>query len=223
MDAALLKYPKKSHRKIVNIPSESNKLAELLGIQIGDGGINNPWQLSITLNAKADIKYSKYINNLIWNLFEVKAHTLILPRNTLRIIYSSITIVDFMIAKGLVRGNKITQRIATPKWILENDEYERAFVRGLVDTDGCLYIHKHKVQNKPYKNIGFCFTSYSNPLILSVANILRKNNINPHINNKMNCIYLYSVSSIIRYLEIFGSSNPRIWKIFNRWRDARVA
>ena len=51
MKVELLKYPKKSHRKQIKIPKESTRLAELMGIEFGDGGINNPWQLVITLNA----------------------------------------------------------------------------------------------------------------------------------------------------------------------------
>jgi len=41
VDASLLKYPNKSHRKNINFPSENNDLAELMGIIAGDEGINN--------------------------------------------------------------------------------------------------------------------------------------------------------------------------------------
>ena len=41
MKPADLKYPRKSHRKPLRIPRESAKLAEFMGAEFGDGGINN--------------------------------------------------------------------------------------------------------------------------------------------------------------------------------------
>ena len=37
--------------KKVLLPKHSVHLAEFFGIMLGDGGINNPWQATITLNA----------------------------------------------------------------------------------------------------------------------------------------------------------------------------
>ncbi|PIR02170.1 MAG: hypothetical protein COX88_01470 [Candidatus Nealsonbacteria bacterium CG_4_10_14_0_2_um_filter_35_20] len=84
MDISLLKYSQKSHRKIVKIPSESVNLSELMGIIFGDGGINNDWQVVITLNSKSDLKYSYYVRKLlkkllnsvanIFNKFKIKPH-----------------------------------------------------------------------------------------------------------------------------------------------------
>lgn len=72
MDITTLKYPKKSHRKTINYPEESIGLAELIGIEFGDGGINNNWQLVITLNATKDLIYSKYVAALLANLFNIE-------------------------------------------------------------------------------------------------------------------------------------------------------
>jgi len=52
-----------------------------------------------------------------------------------------------------------------------------AFVRGLVDTDGCSYIHKQQLAGRRYENIGFCFIGMFRLLIQSVANVLRQANI----------------------------------------------
>jgi intein/homing endonuclease len=70
-------------------------------------------------------------------------------------------LLDFLTSKGVVRGNKILQQFDIPEWIKASPEYKKYFVRGLVDTDGCLYIHQHKVGGKLYKNLGLCFSSYS--------------------------------------------------------------
>ncbi|OGZ94115.1 MAG: hypothetical protein A2131_01915 [Candidatus Sungbacteria bacterium GWC2_49_10] len=66
-----LTYPKKSHRKTVIIPKRSSQLAEFFGAMLGDGGINNPWQANITLNALADREYAVHVVRLCVHLFEV--------------------------------------------------------------------------------------------------------------------------------------------------------
>lgn len=219
-----LKYPKKSHRKVINFPSKSIELAEFLGIEFGDGGIGNPWQVVISLNSISDRKYADYIVNLGLKLFAIRPALRKRPnQNTLVLVYSSTHLVDFIVNMGAVRGNKILQQIDVPSWIKQNPEYEKALVRGLMDTDGCLYIHKHKIKGKIYKNIGLCFTSFSEKLISSTATILTKNGIKPYITNKGRQIYLYNAQSVVKYLKDFGSSNPRIINKYLDWRDRIVA
>ncbi len=217
----ILRYPKKSHRKTVQIPQDSTDLAELMGIELGDGGINNPWQLVITLNSIADLEYSKYVAKLLQGLFEISVYVRKRPGgNRLVLVCSSTNLVDFLVSRGAIRGNKIKQQIDVPGWIMKNKKYQRAFVRGLVDTDGCLYIHRHTVQKKEYCHLGFCFTSYSLPLIKSVSRILQGENITPHFNDKGRRIFLYDKNSVIQYLKIFGSSNPRITRKFSEWEKS---
>jgi intein/homing endonuclease len=210
MELSSLKYPHKSHRKSIFIPQDSPELAEFLGIVLGDGGIGNLWQLVISMNANSDLAYSYYIEILIKQLFDLEVKRGVRPRNTLVLRISSTTLVEFLVARGAVRGNKIIQEIDLPNWINGDSELEKAFVRGLVDTDGCPYIHTHSVSNREYRNIGFCFTSYSYKLIQSFVKILQKNGIKPSVTRAGTHVYLYSRSAVERYLEVFGSSNPRI-------------
>lgn len=224
MDTSALKYPKKSHRKSILIPSESIRLAELIGIIFGDGGINNNWQLVISLNANSDLSFSLYVSNLIISLFDIVPHIRKRPgENTLAVVSSSTNLLDFLVSKGAVRGNKIAQSINIPLWIQNNSSYEKYFVRGLVDTDGCLFIHKHMIKRVEYKNIGFCFTSFSPLLTASVAHILHKNDITPHITDSNHRIYLYKQNDVLKYLHTFGSSNPRILNKYQEWANKTVS
>jgi len=95
-------------------------------------------------------------------------------------------------------------------------------VRGLVDTDGCVFVHVHRVSGKIYKNIGLTFTSYSSKLIFQVADIFAEFGVIPHISKRGRDIYLYQADSVARYLKIFGTSNNRIESVYRKWRDARV-
>lgn len=193
-----------------------------MGIEFGDGGINNHWQVVITLNAEKDAEYGKYIIGLIYKLFGIAA-AIRRRKKTLQIVSSSVSLVDFLVEKGAVRGNKIKQCLDIPPWIQRNKKYEQAFVRGLVDTDGCLYIHRHITKGVLYRNIGFCFTSESQKLLNSVADIFRSNGIKPHITDRSRRIYLYSKNSVIKYLRTFGSSNLRISSLYKKWKGAGVA
>jgi len=222
MRVDLLKYPKKSHRKQIKIPKESIRLAEFMGIEFGDGGIGNPWQMVITLNAEKDTEYVQYVIKLIYELFGINIVVRKRGERTLQIMSSSISLVDFLVEKGAIRGNKVKQHFDIPNWVRKNERYEKAFVRGLVDTDGCLYIHRHTIKGVIYKNIGFCFTSGSQNLLNSVADIFREFDIKPHITDGCRRIYLYREDSVIKYLHTFGSSNLRISNLYKKWRDAGV-
>lgn len=223
MEIALLKYPKRSHRKPIKIPDESSLLAELMGIEFGDGAIGNPWQMVVTVNSKKDTEYAKHVVDLIRKLFGIEA--VVRKRkdeNTLQIISSSTSFVDFLTSKGATRGNKILQKIDMPQWIHKKISYKKAFIKGLVDTDGCLYIHRHIIKGITYKNIGFCFTSYSKNLLNSAKKVFEDFGFKPHIADKGRRIYLYSENSVKKYLRIFGSNNPRIINKYREWKGAGV-
>jgi hypothetical protein len=217
-DISLLKYPNKSHRKTVRLPEPSEALAEFFGIMMGDGGINNPWQANISLNSEADAAYITYVSNLIQTLFATKPSVhKSKSRKVVRLLVSSVTIVDFLTRHGLVRGDKLKAGLVIPGWILLKPEFRVACVRGLVDTDGCLYIHKHRVAGKEYRNLGLCFCSYSPELIGQVMRIFEEFGIIPHSSNQGRSIYLYKASAVARYLEVFGSSNERIRSVYREF------
>lgn len=219
----VLRYPKKSHRKQITIPEQSEHLAEFIGIVFGDGEISKTWQVVISLNSILDKNYAVYVNGLIKNLFGIEASTWKRKgENTLKIVCSSTNVVNFLVSIGAVRGNKIKNGISMPDWISQNSLYKKHFVKGLVDTDGGLYIHKHIVGGNPQRNLGFCFTSLSPKLLIQVADILRENSIIPHITNEGQRIYLYSAIAVKKYLNIFGSSNDRLINVFKEWERLKM-
>lgn len=210
-----LSYPNKSHRKDVSLPSHCVELAEFFGIMMGDGGINNPWQANVTLNATADKHYAGYVARLCKSLFGI-APVMRKRKSSNAVVLqlSSTTIVDFLVENGLCRGNKLKQGLQIPQWILTNAEYRTACVRGLVDTDGCIYVHSHEVSKKRYRNIGLTFSSYSEKLLHQVARIFEEFGIIPHITTRGTDIYLYRASAVARYLKVFGTSNERLLSVY---------
>lgn len=223
VEVVKLNYPKKSHRKEVALPKFSKSLAEFFGIMMGDGGINNEWQANITVNSVKDLEYSEYVSNLCRDLFGIEP-VIRKRKNTkaLVISLSSVSIVDFLVLNGLPRGNKLKKGLSIPEWVLGKALYKKACVRGLIDTDGCMFVHVHQIKGKVYNNIGLTFTNYSLELILQVAEIFHEFGVVPHISKNGRDIYLYQADSVLRYLKIFGTSNSRIESVYEKWRDARV-
>jgi intein/homing endonuclease len=205
------------------LPKYSIDLAEFFGIMMGDGGINNLWQATISLNSIKDTHFALYIYKLCKKLFNiVPAVRKRKESNTQIISLASTTVVDFLVVNGLMRGNKLKQGLKIPEWILGKRSYCKSCIRGLVDTDGCMFVHVHKVKGKVYKNIGLTFTSFSPDLIFQVAEIFAEFGIVPHISGEGKSIYLYQEEAVVKYLKIFGTSNPRIKTVYEKWRDARA-
>lgn len=220
IQAPLLKYPKKSHRKAVRLPSDSVELAEFFGIMMGDGGINNTWQANVTLNTDADSQYIQYVGSLMKKMFDVSPA--IRERRTSRatvVSLASTTIVDFLVSRGLPRGNKLLHGLRVPQWILTQKTYKMACVRGLVDTDGCLVLHTHKVAGNTYKNLYLSFSSASSELLVDVAQILIELGFAPNIAGNKREVYLYRIEDVKGYLKIVGTSNERIRRVHQKWRD----
>lgn len=184
---------------------------------MGDGGINNPWQANITLNATTDAFFIPYVVSLCEKLFgTTPAVRKRKGRNAIVVSLASTSVVDFLVKNGLPRGDKIKNGLRIPSWVLSSRKNKLACVRGLVDTDGCLYIHKHRVSGKIYKNIGLCFTSASPALIYQVAAIFEENGIIPHISGTGRDIYLYRKEVVRKYISVFGTSNHRLLSVYNR-------
>lgn len=191
-------------------PPFSAKLAEFVGIVLGDGGISQR-QVSITLNRETDKEYIEFVKKIIKDLFDTssglyphlrsKADTIVISRTEL---------VEYLTQKlGLKIGNKVKQRIDIPKWILRKKEYKIACLRGLVDTDGTLIIHRYKSKNRfyVYKKLGF--TSRSFPLLKSVNGILTELKIKNRIAKDQYDIRIEAVADVKKYFDLIGSSNPK--------------
>lgn len=192
--------------KKINIPRYSKRLAEFIGILLGDGAIAKR-QIVITLNKFDDKDFAEHVKGLIKNLFFVNP-TESKRESVLSIIISRTKLVQFLTKKWFKVGNKVRQQIDIPKWIKENDLYVKACIRGLLDTDGCFYVDKHKYKDKIYYNGGLNFSNRSLPILLFFKNNLEKLGFHPTQNTKFS-ISLRKEEEILNYFKVIGSSNPK--------------
>ncbi len=191
-------------------PEISKELAEFIGIMLGDGGISR-YQITITLHDKDDLKYSKFVLKLMKKLFGINPsvyHSKKKSVNTL--VISRSKLIKFLTGRiGLKIGNKIKQQIDIPNWIKKDKKLKIACLRGLMDTDGCLVIHKYKVKNKEYRYKKLDFCSASQSLIKSVMKILKEFDFKPRLSHNGKNIWIDKQDEVKRYFAVIKSNNPK--------------
>lgn len=203
------KHPILGKRLSTKKPRPSVKLAEFVGIMLGDGGISQR-QVSITLNRETDKEYIQFVKKIIIALFGVSPSLYPDPKSKAdTIVISRTELVEYLTQKlGLKIGNKVKQQIDIPTWIKKKSEYKIACVRGLVDTDGSVYKHSYTIKNKTYSYKKLSFCSLSPPLLLSVFETLKNLGLKPRI-CKDKEIKIENTQNVRKYFEIIGSNNKK--------------
>ena len=189
-------------------PNKSKELAEFFGIMMGDGGLT-PGQLCITLHHIDDLEYSHFVANLIKKLFCISPSIIHISTSSInRILVSRSELVNYLHSLGLVIGNKIKQQFDIPDWIKDNKTYLIACLRGLVDTDGCVFFSSYKVSGKMYKYKKLAFTTMSTPLRRTVFKAFQDLGMNPQISQQRD-VRLNSIVDMKTYFKLINSHNPK--------------
>ena len=201
--------------KEFDFPKEYNdNLAEFVGIMLGDGGLTHG-QASITLNSNADKEYIPFVINLVRNLFNFDAP--VYERqdcNASSILCNGVKLIEYLLKIGLTVGNKVKQQARVPKWIFSKKCYRIACLRGLIETDGGIFIHRYKVNGKEYRYLKLNFSNRSVPLLQFVSKVLDELNMTPKIvrYGESNQVWLYNMREVYEYLRVVGTHNPRLLK-----------
>jgi len=189
-------------------PLFSERLAEFIGIMMGDGGMSKH-QICITLHHIDDMEYSKFLVKLIIELFKIRPSVYHSVKYSVKdIVISRSELVKYLHSLGLPIGNKVKQQFDIPDWIKINLKYQIACLRGLVDTDGSIYTHKYYVNGKSYSYKKISFTTASAPLRNSVYEILKSLGFCPRISHKVD-VRLESQKDVKNYFVLVGSHNPK--------------
>lgn len=184
-------------------------LAEFVGVLFGDGHVGK-YQTSITLDSRNDREYADYLKGLIENKFGVPAK-LSFRKNAraLDLTISSIAFSKQMVRFGMVEGTKLRVGLHIPEWITSSRTYTQAFLRGLFDTDGCVYSELKKVNGKEYRYIGMAFASASPSFLGEIAVALQGLGLSPTYTSRQKSVYMRKQSSIDAYFSMVSSHNPK--------------
>src|SRR3989344_2136306 len=206
--------------KKITIPQKDEKLAELVGIILGDGNIyvrkgknSNNYQFRIVGDSIKDKEYLVgYVKPLIEQLFSIS------PRvrkhksfNALFVIVDYKKVVEFLLSIGMHAGNKIDNQATIPTWIFENDLFLKACIRGLVDTDGSIY------ELKPHWPglWQICFTNKNETLLHDFRKALLKlgigcsNIFNYKEGKKASKVYITRKAELSKFYKEIGFSNTK--------------
>lgn len=192
----------------INFPDQSVELAEFIGIMLGDGTITQ-YRVAVCLN-KNESLYADFVSSLIKKLFHIESKKVSSKiANSLEVVVYRKQLVDFLIKSGLFVGNKIKHGADIPNWIMKNIEFQKVCIRGLIDTDGCIFDHTYKSNNKVYVYQKIDFTSASRPLLDSAFKILINLGFSVRICKSGKALRIEDQKGVARYIKEVGSNNPR--------------
>lgn len=212
-------------RKEYHIHKVSTDFAEATGVILGDGAISN-YQVRVSVSSIVDRPYATFLTSLFNNVFGEKPSWLErLDSHTINLTLSGVGLVELLERWGLKRGDKVRHQVDFPDWIWRDVKFQKACVRGLMDTDGGCYFHTHKSNGHIYKNFGMCFANKSLPIVNSVAKVLKSLGIKYSFTKNNTQIFIYSIAEIKKYFELIGSNNPKNnykFKFYSNQRSHRL-
>lgn len=193
-----------------NNPKNQENLAEIVGIILGDGGIyldkSGKYQLTISFN-KNEVQYLSYVKKLTESYFYPYKFGIVDMKTEFFLRNISFHMTTHLLEAGLKSGNKTKLQVDIPAWIFDEKAFLIRCIRGLFDTDGCVY--KKFAQ---YAQIQFKFSSY--PLIYSVRQALILLGFSPtQLESEQNKnflhlkFYLSRQREIMRFFEIIQPKN----------------
>jgi len=98
-------------------------------------------------------------------------------------------------------------KVLIPKEILDSaPENVAAVLRGMFDTDGCVFFDKRKAYTVPYMRI--VLTMKNPPILNQVVEQLAKRGIHGHISRGRD-LHIISREDIEKFLHVVGFSNPK--------------
>jgi len=123
-----------------------SEFAELIGITLGDGSVGK-YKRCQFLRIYFNPKQRQYIDDIIKLLVR---HFDKIPyeryRKDAAVSYLEISLKDMDKHLGIPTGSKIRNKVKIPSWIWKRKYYIKACLRGLFDTDGCIY-YRRKISN----------------------------------------------------------------------------
>lgn len=120
-------------------------LSYVIGVAIGDGNLSNPNGRATRLRITCDTAYPNLIRRIIYAVREV------LPRNKVSIIKRAKSYVDISCYSNqweewlgwrVGLGSKVRQNVSIPEWIKSREDFSSACLRGLMETDGSIYMDR---------------------------------------------------------------------------------
>ncbi len=149
-------------------------LAYVIGVALGDGNLSRPSKRATRLRITCDADYAdiaQEISNALRTLFPTNRVSKVKgPKDT----YFNISVYSNKLNKLMPWkvdcGSKFEQNARVPNWILKSNNYTSACLRGLIQTDGSIYLDR-----------GYNFTNNTQDLATDVKNMMECLGYKPHL------------------------------------------
>lgn len=201
-----LKARNNNKRSDILIPKrKSAHLAEFIGVMLGDGHLS-PTQVTVTLGMKDE--YVDFLQGLFERVFGVRAKVMVNGRGYATVYLGSTEAVRWLKEQGLV-FNKVKEQVGLPEWIYERPSFARAALRGLLDTDGSIYLlASGRMQ------VSFC--NHSFPLLSSARRLFESLDFHPSRISGYN-VFLTRKAEIGRLYQEVGFNNLKHRKRYKKF------
>ncbi len=192
----------------INI-TKSKELANLIGILLGDGGVNEKRRkIAIFLNRNEDSDIVSHTKEIIKLIFNYDTYDYINGKVIALTIFS-LAIVNALMNVGIVSGNKVINQVKIPEWIFEKREYIIECLKGLLDTDGSIYVCKKS------KHFRISFGSASKPLVSGfkkLCELIKINSSRPiEAENKSEIAWITQITKLEDVVNFLNTINPIKW------------
>jgi hypothetical protein len=188
-------------------PEYNTDFAELVGIILGDGAMT-PYQCILYSNSLNEPEYAAFLADLVEKVFGVRPVQVYgKEKNVIITISSRVDMIGHLQTAGLGIGDKVKRQADVPLWVKQSDEFSKACLRGLVDTDGCVYLDKHLIKGKKYASLCIAFTNASIPLLDFAEKIWRDMGLTPTRFGRN--VRLRRRHDVLQYAKEIGFSNPK--------------
>ncbi|MBU0628807.1 MAG: hypothetical protein KKC75_06460 [Nanoarchaeota archaeon] len=189
------------------------QLCELIGAFIGDGFTNrygNIYVIQFTGNSKLDKEYIvKTLKPIIKEISQDSSPIITEKDNTIRLTINSKEFHNLLTRRfGFVAGKK-TYTVTIPNEIIDSGDKEliNRCIRGIFDTDGCVFRDKRKSYKLPYLRIALHMKSKN--LVNQIHSLLLNQGINSRITEDIDIIQINGVENCKKFIEKIGFSNKR--------------
>lgn len=183
--------------------------AELIGIYMGDGNLGHYPRcqyLRIYFNPRQK-QYIEAVTNLLVKQFGKNPYEKY--RRDARVTFLEISLKDMSGYMGFPTGSKIRNKIRIPSWIRISNNYTKACLRGLFDTDGCIYITGGK-----YRIINY--TSHNYSMLEDIYNALKDLGFHPY--NRQSSVELGRIAEVERFFRLIKPRNNNHYRFDNKPR-----
>jgi len=186
----------------------SCELCEFIGAFMGDGHMGlygHHAVVGFTGHAKLDNEYYyRTIIPAVKKLFQIQTCSIWKKENIMRVTFHSKRLVELLIKRfGFSTGVKF-DKIVIPDEILysSNEQHVAAVLRGMFDTDGCVFFDKRKIYRNPYMR--FNLTMYNPPILDQVVQALAKLGIHSSRANSKKSIQITNSKNIEGFSGLLG-------------------